>query len=298
MSDVGDNNFMRYVYMGQEGEVIPDGATHIFVHDSVEVVRAWNFSQHHNIVEVICHGNVEKIEVAAFDCCNSLRRVIMPGVKIVEEEAFGGCIALTDVECDKLEIVGGGAFYECESLRSINLPFARVVWRSAFCDCTALTDVKFGNKLERIEGWAFSNCNSLERITIPLKDGIIASDGAFMGCEKLNHVDLVEGVLLRETIAALQLEEWRNDMNEEIDSIIHILPTSDAGYYDHEDPDGDVEGEKAVAIRRWIRSVVGNIIEYKAQHRRLLDEDAAPTLQGVLPQDIVMNNVLPFLELP
>mmetsp|Transcript_26777 Transcript_26777/g.53538 ORF Transcript_26777/g.53538 Transcript_26777/m.53538 type:complete len:81 (+) Transcript_26777:410-652(+) len=37
---------------------------------------------------------------------------------------------------------------------------------------------------------------------------------------------------------------------------------------------------------------------YKAEHRRLLDEEAASTLQLALPRDIVMDNFLPFLELP
>ena len=57
-------------------------------------------------------------------------------------------------------------------------------------------------------------------------------------------------------------------------------------------------GEMTVAIRDWIRSVLGKIIEYKAQHRHLLDEDVAPTLQRFMPQDILRNSVLPFLELP
>ncbi len=88
-------------------------------------------------------------------------------------------------------------------------------------------------------------------------------------------------------------------MHEEIGSINQILPTADAGYcnYDHEEEE-NVEGEKAVAIQRWIRSVLRKILHFKAQHRRLLDEDVAPTLQRFLPQDIVMNSALPFLDLP
>ncbi len=305
--------------MGQEGERIPFGATHIIVHESVTVIRAEAFEEKINIVEVICHGNVEKIEEWAFFDCWSLRRVIMPGVKIVEELAFGACCALTDVDCGKLEIVGENAFYDCKSLanvecdlleiigenafvgcrslRSINLPSARIVEESAFCYCIALTDVKFGCMLDRIEEDAFQICTSLERITIPLKDGIIAADDTFQGCENLKNVDPVEEEFLRETIAALQLEEWRNVTNEEVGSINQILPTADAGHYDF--PSGeDVEGEKAQAIRRWIRSVLRKIMHYKAQHCRLLGEDVAPTLQRILPQDIVMNSILPFLELP
>ena len=101
----------------------------------------------------------------------------MPGVKVVHWWAFANCRALTDVECDTLEIIGQGAFSVCDSLRSINLPSARIFedgW--VFEGCTALTDVRFGNKLERIEACSFLYCTSLERITIPLKDGIITED--------------------------------------------------------------------------------------------------------------------------
>ena len=86
-------------------------------------------------------------------------------------------------------------------------------------------------------------------------------------------------------------------MNEEIDAINQILPTVSAGggYNDVGEFD---EGEKAQAIRTWIRSVLRKIVHYQAEQQRLLDEEVATTLQLVLPQDIVMNNVLPFLELP
>eukprot|EP00984_Skeletonema_dohrnii_P000625 scaffold194_cov84-Skeletonema_dohrnii-CCMP3373.AAC.6 len=228
----------------------------------------------------------------AFACRESLRRVIMPGVEVVEENTFMNCIVLTDVECDKLEIIRGSAFKGCRSLRSIDLPSAKIVEINSFQWCFALADVKFGSKLERIERRAFHQCESLKRITIPLKDDI-THDNLFQGCANLKHVDLVQGDL-HETIAALQLEEWRNDMNEEIDSINQILPTVDAGSGGW---DTD-EGEKAQAIRTWIRSVLRKIIHYQAEHQRLLDEQVATTLQLALPQDIVMKNVVPFLELP
>ncbi len=281
------NNIEWFTYTGQED--IPLHATHVFV--TVRVIRARAFEDNPNIVEVICHEDVEQINNEAFAFCQSLRRVFMPGVTIVEYMAFRECQALTDVECGKLQIVGNGAFCDCESLGSINLPSARIVEWDAFYGCTALTDANLSSKLERIKGRALSCC-SLERITIPLKDRLIIHDDTFTGCEKLKRVDLVGGEL-HKTIAALQLEEWKNDMYEEIDAINQTLPTADAGEAWNEDV-----GEKAAAIRDWIRSVLSKISEYKAEHRRLLEEDVAPTLQCALPQDIVRNSVLPFLELP
>ena len=59
MSEVGGKNFMRYnfmryIYRGEEGEVIPRGATHIIVNESVTVILRAAFYNHPNIVEVIC----------------------------------------------------------------------------------------------------------------------------------------------------------------------------------------------------------------------------------------------------
>ena len=81
-------------------------------------------------------------------------------------------------------------------------------------------------------------------------------------------------------------------MYEEIDSINQILPSTPARGLNY-----DNEG-KAWAIQTWIRSVLRKIVHYKAEHQRLLNEGVETTLQLVLPKDIVMNNVIPFLELP
>eukprot|EP00573_Skeletonema_grethae_P001940 CAMPEP_0201689684 /NCGR_PEP_ID=MMETSP0578-20130828/3240_1 /ASSEMBLY_ACC=CAM_ASM_000663 /TAXON_ID=267565 /ORGANISM="Skeletonema grethea, Strain CCMP 1804" /LENGTH=78 /DNA_ID=CAMNT_0048174405 /DNA_START=42 /DNA_END=274 /DNA_ORIENTATION=- len=72
-------NIVRFTYTGEE--VIPDDVTHVFV--DVKTIRGRAFQWHQNIVEVICHDKVEKIEEEAFSGCPSLRRVIMRGVKIV-----------------------------------------------------------------------------------------------------------------------------------------------------------------------------------------------------------------------
>ena len=302
MSDVGDNNFITYIYRGADGEIIPDYVTRIIVHRSIRVILRRAFWENENIVEVICHENVKKIEEYAFYQCFNLRRVIMPGVKEVEIGAFSFCERLSDVECGKLEIIKAHAFNFCYSLSSINLPSARIVEECAFSWCSGFSNVKLGSKLERIDARAFLNCYSLEQITIPLKDGIINEDDAFIGCEKLMYVDLVEGGLLK-TIPALQLEDWRNDMCRELVSIITILPDARSGHYMRvHDDDGDYDdydnGEKARAIRIWIRSVLRKIILYQAEHRRVLDEDVTPTLKLVLPQEIVIHNALPFLDIP
>eukprot|EP00984_Skeletonema_dohrnii_P038256 scaffold41276_cov222-Skeletonema_dohrnii-CCMP3373.AAC.2 len=184
MAAEGDH-MRRYNYTGGR---VPHDATHVTIDQSVTVIRQRAFCGHPNIVEVICHEDVERIANMAFAHCSSLRRVIMPGVEVVEGSVFFYCRVLTDVECGKLEIIKECAFYGCESLRSITLPSVKVVKHLAFSN-TALKDVTFGSKLERIVGAAFMDCPNLEQITIPLKDGII-DNGIFRECEELERVEI------------------------------------------------------------------------------------------------------------
>ena len=294
------NIIRRYVYWGEDGEIIPNGATHITVAEGVTFVRANAFDQHPNIIELICHDKVGKIEIRAFRGCPRLRMVIMPNVKVIEEGAFCGCRALSHVECGMLEMIGQQAFCDCQSLESINLPSARIVECWAFCQCFALTNVKFGNKLESLGECTFGHCYSLRRITIPLKNGLFAQDDIFMACRNLYHVDLVEEELLRGTATALQMVEWKNDMNDKIDSISRILCGWEGQFGDDGMERFMHDGkEETQTIRRWIWSILQKIVHYKAEHHRVLSEAAtAIQHQFALPHDILGNNVLPFLALP
>ena len=265
------------------GERVPDHITHVLIAKALNFVRARAFHDHPNIQEVICHDGVEKIEKFAFNRCPRLLRVIMPGVKEIEAYAFCSCGTLSYLEWGKLEIIGEVAFQWCKSLSSIDLPSIKTIERYALSSCSSLTNAKFGKELESIGVTAFYNCTSLQRITLPLKDGMLTYDNIFKECEKLDRVDLVEGV--HETVSALLLEEWKNDMNEEIHAINRILVTR------------TVDGGKAQAIRTWIRSVLSKIIHYKAEHRRCLNV-AAAALQSSLPNDILFKSIFPFIELP
>lgn len=284
-----------YILTGQDGEIIPRNATHVGVHKSVTVIPAFAFYEHPNIVEFICHNGVERIASHAFTRCPRLKRLIMRGVKSVEDCAFHSCTAITHVECRELERIGAWAFHGCKALTDIDLPSIKVVEEAAFNDCRALRDVTFGRHLAIIRWAAFNYCRALERITIPLNDGLITADNIFQGCANLKHIDFFESDVLHDTIDALQLQDWRNDMKKEIDSINQILlPSTSTSTAAAASDRGLVQ-----AIRGWIARVLCKLIGYKAQHGRLLQEAAAALKAGnrVL-EDNVRRDVLPFLALP
>ena len=185
----------------------------------------------------------------------------MPGVKIIEQCAFSNCNSLAHVEFgDKLETVGEAAFIHCP-LQRVKTPKVKTIGRAAFF-LSGVVDVELGEDLETVESGAFMTSN-LRRISIPLKDGMFEWNNAtrthtqFHECPNLATINLVGGI--HKTVASLHLESWRNEMNEEIQRINQILPSTN-------------QHEKADEIVQWIQSVIEKIGHYKSEHRGLLKE--------------------------
>jgi hypothetical protein len=323
--DVGGDDDV-FVYMGGEQRV-PHDVSRAKIDESVDTITANAFFNRTELIEVKGHSKLKKIEHGTFQWCRRLRRLMnMNGVQEIEQWAFNGCEALSDMEFDKLEIIGGGAFSSCKSLRSINLPSIRRVEQCAFELCEQFTDVVFGKDLERIEECAFIECHVLGRIAIPLKDDLIVEDDIidensdpFNRCDSLSRVDIIGGI--HKTISSLHMESWKVEMKLEIDRINQELPNIS-------------RYSKTLAIQSWIRSVLGRMEHYKIEHKVLVKEAMAllelalwkvkldgegkcnPEEEGMKPKkakidkesarkehrvtcgaSIVIKNVLPFLAL-
>jgi hypothetical protein len=205
------------------------------------------------------HDRLKKIEEFAFSDCPSLRTVTkMTDLIEIEQNAFFGCNTLSELELDKLEIIGYAAFAHCNSLRPINMPSVRRVGPSAFMSCHALTDAVFGKDLERIIDNSFLGCTALRHIAIPLKHDLIIGYNVFDYCENLSRVDTLVGGI-HETISSLHLETWRNGMEEEIDWINQTLTNIQSS-------------EKADAIQQWIDRVLQRMEHNKSEHKVLVKE--------------------------
>ena len=254
-----------FVYMGGD-QIVPLGITHAVIHPSLKIVPREAFQFRRQLVSVIFHDDVEIIEELAFHGCVSLRRIIILGVREIGNRAFIYCSQLSDVEFgDRLETIGIDAFQFCASLRSIKMPSIRSISSWAFGSCHRLTDVEFRIDLEIIGSGSFYNCTQLQRIAIPLRDNLFPLDAdeqrynQFDRCFNLTTVDLVGAEGMYNTISSLLLENWRNEMNEEISRINQELPDTHAY-------------EKTDTIRLWIRSVINKMEHYKAEHNRQLKE--------------------------
>ena len=95
-----------------------------------------------------------------------------------------------------------------------------------------------------------------------LFDDVDEKYSQFDGCESLTTVEIVQGEGIHKTISSLLLESWKNRIEQEIDRINQVLPSTPAY-------------EKSDTIRLWIESIINSIEHYKAEHYALLKEEMA-----------------------
>jgi hypothetical protein len=90
-----------FIYTGGEQEV-PRDVRRANIDESVDTVLARAFQNCEQLIEVVGHDKLKKIEEDAFNNCPSLLWMSnMNGVIEIEDHAFHNCTALSDVEFDK-----------------------------------------------------------------------------------------------------------------------------------------------------------------------------------------------------
>ena len=322
---MADDNFFDgdiFVYRGGRA---PQHVTHARIDKSADEIEENAFRNCHSLVQVDTHDGIRRVGNWAFSRCNSLRQINLKSAVEIGYEAFYKCENLESVEFgDRLETIGIAAFNSCSSLKHLKLPSIITIGKLSFGRCTAIDYVELSERIETIEVRAFIGCGHLQRIAIPLKrdlfsldDDVFGGYNQFYDCEQLTTVHLVGGV--HKTIASLHMESWRTEMITEINRINQVLPNTS-------------RREKTEEIRQWIYSVIDKMDYYKAEHCgyvregiTLLElalwkaklgekedtceaggrirqakadaESARKDKRMICGADMVINNVLPFLQL-
>lgn len=141
-------------------------------------------------------GNVETINIKAFENCSTLKKVVIPGsVKNIFPKAFYSCSSLSDL------IIGNGveqiydhAFAHCTSLTNVIIPDSvTALQRWVFENCTSLKQVEIGSGVVIIGAATFSGCSSLTSIILPDNVSSIGY-GLFEDCSALKSVTLGKGI--------------------------------------------------------------------------------------------------------
>lgn len=102
---------------------IPASITYEDKELSVTAVRSSAFSENTYLTSVTLPESVTSIGDYAFDSCEKIKKVTMPGVKTIGHWAFRNCYELESLDfSDKLESIGNYCFDKILKITSITLP--------------------------------------------------------------------------------------------------------------------------------------------------------------------------------
>ncbi|MBR2351281.1 MAG: leucine-rich repeat protein [Clostridia bacterium] len=137
--------------------------------DSITTMGSWGFQECQNLHTVRLSSKLTSILERTFYQNTALICVDFgKNSRLVEigEEAFYGCVALTDINLpDSITSIGDWAFADCTSLTSIAIPDSVTsIGYGVFSDCTGLTSVVIGDSVTSIGKWAFADCTNLKDV--------------------------------------------------------------------------------------------------------------------------------------
>lgn len=141
-------------------------------------------------------------EVGIFANCSKLMGGIFgKGMTIIPKEAFSGCISLTKISQNSIDINDTGVEYNC-----LYIPSVSIIGEGAFHDCgavqnlivsgsqstiyTGLSQISFGDVLTEIHSSAFQNCHNLQTVIFnkDTSNPISIGNNAFNNCINLTQV--------------------------------------------------------------------------------------------------------------
>lgn len=139
---------------------------------------------------------VTDIDEDAFHDASITSVYIPSSVKLIDEDAFAGCVVLKSVTLSQgLEYISSSAFYACRSLKEIKIPESVIsIGDKAFFGCSSLTEVAVEG-IPSLYGGCFKNCSALKSFKMGEGKGYtytVASD-VFSGCPALEVAVFAEG---------------------------------------------------------------------------------------------------------
>lgn len=212
----------RYIYYGRPVE-------------SHSVFGLFNYSK---VKELVIGPFVEEIPYDAFDWCNGLVDVHIPGnVKILNGRSFYTSNGIKTVSMEEgVESIGAYSFYRCFSLSSVKLPNSIIsIGAGTFGDDALITEISLGDKINEIGTGAFSGCNGLRKFYIatknpPVLPNEIADDNVYLNCTLYVPFESLESYK-----TSNNWKRFRNiegfDFSSSIENIIQDNLQDEAEYY-------------------------------------------------------------------
>ena len=146
------------------GDILFMGTDSYFSGIPVDEDGYYMYSYHAPAIEKLDLSSATSIGVYSFAYCRQLTDVKLgENLTAVAEGAFNACIALNNVNLEKVADIGDYAFAET-ALIKVDLSAAATIGQYAFCNIPTLTDVQLNPNGSTIEEGAFAYVNALQTL--------------------------------------------------------------------------------------------------------------------------------------
>jgi len=222
------------------------------MHDGVEIVeqlafagcfslRGINLSGVRVIEEYVFHSTalenvefgdkLESIGQCAF-ATTSLRKIQLPKVRVIGNNAFASCYQLTEAKLPGIETIGLFGFYNCRCLRRVDIPLkCDLLGEKVFYDCENLSQVKVDlvGGIDKtissllLERWRNEMKDEIDRINrdLPNTGRYVKTVEIQQWMERvmrrIEHYKNEHYILLKEFTTLLELALWKAKLDESQD---------------------------------------------------------------------------------
>lgn len=155
------------------------------------------FSYSYDLKTLAIGNNVRVLGENAFSGCTALTKVTFgTGLEEIKESAFEDCDSLEEISIPEgVTSLGAEVFSGCTALSNITLPETlTTLGDNMFFDCTSLQKVKIPDAVETIPYGMFTNCTSLAGVELG-KGVLVIEAEAFWACESLTEITLPKGLV-------------------------------------------------------------------------------------------------------
>lgn len=167
------------------------------------------FSTSTNLTEIVAPMTIIDVGSNAFDGCQGLVNVYIPGKVTINDYAFSNCTSLERVIFPNATTIGHSSFYLCSSLVDVDLISVKTFDQFSFNACTGLKAISLPSATSLGVESIFLDCTSLREVHLPKVESL--GNWTFNGCSALEVVDF--GDTVREQVPTIGAGSFANVPN-------------------------------------------------------------------------------------
>ena len=186
MEEANNNDADVFVYIGEEGPLVPHNVVRVRVHPSVTIIHENAFRGCNKLEEVeLCEG-LREIGRSAFHMCTNLKKIKLPStVQVICSDAFSYSQLEKAHLPESLQIIGTDSFAEC-NLSTLRIPpLVTTISRALLGSCRSMFSVEISEHVTEIDLYSLS-CYSMRNVAL-LPCTIVRAD-AFCVCKDLHQL--------------------------------------------------------------------------------------------------------------